>query len=445
MLLRIVSFGAAPKMAALSDGDERIVLLPTYLDNWRPDDDLGGRDAYLGAVPGMLRDQGIRILRLGQLICRYRDAVRVRMGGHPWLFAASFAKISDWIRALGGAIALMHTPEPVDFQGISVSGLFRSAIRRDLGREGFYLHQVWYYAMLRLADRSRGVRVTIVYPYENLQWERLLCLAFRQKAPHVRIVGHQHSSVPPLLLNYWLSAAERRGVTLPHVVLATSDLMKSRLELMGHPRDFVLVGGSPRYQGGDLAGSRSGDRHEDARISAASSQVTVLVALPLSRPHAAQLLGALTILARGPVADREGTEYWLHYLIRPHPWLSLRRIGVKARHLPEGTAVATGTIAESISSSHVFLYVAPTTTCFEALAEGLQVVRFVPDLLDIDACGDGFLAVRSCTGRDLARTLGEACHIASTARPERGASEGDSIFAPIAREVWLRAIGADAC
>jgi hypothetical protein len=335
--------------------------------------------------------------------------------------------------------------------GLSESSVFqdwdyRPLLYRELlfewGSVSFPGYHLWYRTQLRVAAKV-GLKVKcLIYPFENQPWEKLMCLAWREKAKHVQLIGYQHSRVPPLLLPYALSKNECEILPLPDRIVANGEAALELLREAGFPDTSLANGGALRYEY-VYSGSRNGaNRSGEPGLGRPRERKTVLVAFPLSRPHCKSLLVDLLDEFKVPLFLDDGRGgVPVHLSLKCHPWLPLKMFYREEVSLPTWMSFTERPMETELAQADLMLYVPSTTSWREAYVAGVPVLKYEVDLLDIDPPEflTGFF-VHLCRRETLRRMIRKLLkHPPARSKPSLDVL--GKIFGRVDEELWTSIVG----
>jgi len=393
------------------------------------------RDAYTGGLADLLTHAGYDVSRLTPLKIGARRGLRRQFAllAKSWIVCPRYLRLSDIIRAAVTRFSVGQLRSLSRWRGRSYALLVWREIAQEWGDLEFPSTQLWYRTVRRIARRHRHAVHLVVYPFENQPWEKLLCLAVRQEIPTAHLVGYQHAALSPLWLNYFFGQAEVGHAPVPDVVVTSGPMGRRLLIEGGFPAERVWQGGTFRFES-LVRNAPVSHRARDAR----DGQRRVVVAFPISWPHAAELLQALLEAFLTPVV-RAQTEQQILLQLKCHPLLPIHKLLRKGQRLPPWCAVADEPLAQLLPEADVFLYAPPTGSVWEAKAMGVPVLKYRGELFDFDA--------RDTLDRDpLAECSRETLRQRVEwllAGPARIASASDGqgslqdVFSPVDDRVWL--------
>lgn len=216
---------------------------------------------------------------------------------------------------------------------------------------------VWFNRLVAAVPghlRTAGVDVArVIMPFENLNWEKRLLVAWRRSFPDAPVVGYQHSTLTHRKLRYFASAREASLSPLPDSIVTNSDTAHRLLApVFG---DRLTPGGALRYA--DLASCE--------RFTAPETPC-VVAALSLELSEAAESLAALV----EAFADGE-----VPVIVKPHPVADSDALlaAAGARPLPSGFELLDARTPAPLERASV-LVATSSTIVLEAIARDVPVV-----------------------------------------------------------------------
>lgn len=376
---------------------------------------LGGLDSIAGA-------QGQPVITLTPLVVPIRSLKLLATVETPVLISTASLRWRDFAAALTNGFRIEGAPPPFDGRG--TNRLLQRELLRERAHPAGLFYRLGFRAYRQIARATRSRISAVVYPFENQPWEKMLCLAWREAAPEVTLVGYQHAAVPTLFLHYFLGRGESEHMPLPDWIAANGTLSLERLAHGGIPFSRLRMVGALRYQYLHVPAPSPAPPPPRLRR-------TVLVAFPLAYAAARFFLLDLIEAFASPLQTEEGPPVRL--LLKFHPLLPLQRLRPPARPLPAGMSVATGGLAQSLAAADLFLYMPPTTAAWEALFHGVPVLKYRTCLLDLDAM-TGVFDAPICERNTLRCSVTR--HLRAL-RPAAPAAELlPSVFSPVREQAW---------
>jgi len=253
-----------------------------------------------------------------------------------------------------GVKQVMRPTGPVRLEALDITALFDE----DRLRFGFEHGALQWILMTRLPQRLRAAGLSVdlvIHPFENQIPDKSTMLGFRGAFPRARIVGYQHSTLPPMLLCLYPTAGEASFAPLPDRVVCTGRLWHDVLVRGGLAGERVRVGPALRYAHLRQAGATG------------AGAPYVLVALPVEKSAAVEVL-VKTIAALGGLNG-------LPVRVKRHPMMpedELLRSGALAG-LPANFAFVTEDLPALLPSARVLIS-AGSAVLLEAIAAGVPVV-----------------------------------------------------------------------
>jgi surface carbohydrate biosynthesis protein (TIGR04326 family) len=400
-------------------------------------------DPWTGRLEDILSAQGERVQRLTPL--------EIPSGLLPWLTTSRSRFIltpraltlRDVFRAVFHVFWIHGRRRVAAFRGWDYSPLLWREQLREWGQPHGAHCRMFYAVMRRIARRHRHVVKCLIYPFENQPWEKLFCLAWREQAPDVTLIGYQHSWVPSLLLPYALGATERETLPLPDRIVTNSPFNHRALITGGFPEAKLVNGGALRHEYLHAVTNDTPRNASQATPSSGRQPRMVLVVFPLHEAYANGLLTDLLEEFRAPLTV-EGLTEPVRFLVKLHPSLPLNRFYRHSLALPPWIILSDQPTREGLAQADLLLYAGPTSTWWEAALSGVPVVKYQPDLLDIDA-GQGLpgLRVERCTRATLRATL---CRVLQgVSQQSRSKPSGlEEVFSKVDEEVWRSLVRSDA-
>lgn len=417
-----------------SDGDRRAVIIYSWIEE--KCFSLRGKfqDPYTGRLDEILSRNGACVRRLTPLKVSGRLIRRLRDFTPTFIIASRYLSLGHIMRSLRCWFKIDDLHRLSTFKECDFRFLFYRELLHEWGHPGFFRYHLWYLAMCTIAEELGDRIKCIVYPFENQQWEKMLCLAFKRQTGGARLIGYQHASVPPLLLSYFLGKDECAFTPLPDYIIVNSDLNLDLLKRGGFPPERVCNGGALRFE--HLLG---GGGRREPRKRAPGEPSRVLVAMSTSPVHSASLLQDLVELFPSPFLD-ENSRCRIRFILKCHPDLPMMVIARGRQRLPEWITDSGQPLDELIRSCDLLLFASPTGSWRQASLAGLPVVKYRSEFLDIDSddgLGDKLLvASRETLKPQLYAMLSGS--LALSVEPQMAPLK--EAYSPVNERMWLELI-----
>jgi hypothetical protein len=375
-------------------------------------------DPYLGPLDEVLQSHGIHVVRAVFPFSSLSLVVRAaRLTEAAWLLIRDL-RPQDFL-------ALMKSwkpkiPHDVRMGPYPVTLLLQREVLAEFRTTVFNRTLIVKDVVKRFLSR-RSVS-TLVYFFENQPWEKMACMAAADVGG-VRVIAHQHSTIPHFLMTYFLGDGEHAFTPLPRRILTNGPYATALLRAEGrYPAGSIVEAGSWRYA----------YLH---RTTAAVSRParTVLVALPVD----ASLARLMWTHATEAAADLRALSWRL--VIKPHPDMPVHRLRMSSR-LVRAVEVSDTPFAQLLETAG--LVVASGTTVIEAWMRGKRVIRVrYENRLDLDpTVEENGAGIRVAEEDELAQRILEWIQTDERPRDQQVRHPREAFFSPPQPEVWLREI-----
>jgi hypothetical protein len=343
----------------------RLALIRTWVDEGTITPEGRVVDRYFPGLAEWLAGRGFDVVTMPVLYSLERswaDAWRA-LAPNGYLAPEGLYRAVDYAYALRAAVRL----DRIRFDGVRVGGMDVSLLfdeeRRRTAFDGGTMDSL---LMARLPRRlaERGWRPEVVFdPYENLPPGKELILGLREDMPDAKLVGYEHSTVPPMLLSWFLTAGEAEVGPVPDRVVCNGPFFRDVLVEHGLPAERAVLGPALRYRHVFDAPTGEGEG--------------VFITLPLNVDGATELFEK----SAAALHDLGGVRVW----VKAHPMFP--RDAVAALELPPGFEVVGGEMRDWLPRSRVVLGLA-SSTVIEALAAGVPPIPVGRDAaLDLNPLG----------------------------------------------------------
>lgn len=420
------------------------VLIYTWLDDRCLSRAGAFHDPYTGRLDGILRARGEVVRRLAPVAAPRGLLVRT-LKQFPDLFLTAPRHVRLWeiVRAAFGWLTINGLCRLSTFQGWDYAPLLYREVLREWGSTGIYQYRLWYFGMRRMAEMFGPGIKCLIYPFENQPWEKLLCLAWRERAPHVTLIGYQHSSIQPLLLPFFLGRGELESVPLPDRIVANGRVGLELLREGGFPASRLVNGGALRYEYFHTLGATRPGQPSPMNAPREGKKKIVLVTFPIAPQYARRLAVDLLKEFGEPLYLEKDGGAPVRFVLKCHPVLPIEKFRPTTAALPPWITVSREPLDSLLSRADLLLYVPPTTTRWEGFLMGIPVLKYQVDLLDIDSYAVDGVPLPACSSKTLRASVGELLLDPPTgSRPDPRVLE--DVFGRVDEELWVRIVGGTA-
>ena len=217
---------------------------------------------------------------------------------------------------------------------------------------------------------------------------------------------------------------------LPDRIVANSDFNLQTLKEGGFPEAMLVNAGALRHE------YLYAPPAERPPAAADPQWRTVVVAFPQLAPQSAHLLADLVEEFREPLMPDALDGRPVRFLLKFHPSLPARKVSRGRLRLPVWMETSQEPMSRALRGADLLLYASPTSSWWEARFSGVPVLKYQPDLLDMDAGQAAFEAsVPVCDRATLRSSI-----TALLNQPPVRHAEGRALrrlFGPVDEARWL--------
>lgn len=204
------------------------------------------QDAYFGRLQEIVNDCGLNVTYITPPFLE-SDLKRkcLDYGNCKFIFLDQYINLGSILKSLF-SLPRISFPEELDSQFPSLKILLQREIMREFSSLPRYILQ--YFTFKECLKGIRQRKITIIYPFENQPWEKMLCLAAKELDKNIKLVGYQHYPVPLLLLNCFLGTGESSTMPLPDLIVTNGEYTLNLLKNAGYGEVELVNGGALRYE-----------------------------------------------------------------------------------------------------------------------------------------------------------------------------------------------------
>jgi hypothetical protein len=380
---------------------------------------------YFGRLPRLVSDNGRNVVYITELFLPPTLKSRcLNQGEFNFVFLDQYINLWNVVRSCLFVFTISSfTCSPLKI-------LLLREIVREFSSLSFPIEILQYVAFKGYLRGIKQREITIIYPFENQPWDKMLCLAAEESDKNVKLVGYQHSMVPLMELNYFLGVGECSNMPLPHLIVTNGEYTLNLLRNAGYGERELVNGGALRYEYIHKIDKGWGRKNKASK--------TILVAMPYSRNLTEELLTSLF----NAFLDLAGEE--IRFVIKFHPEVPLESLRVQLPAWPAYFQKTDKPIPETLKEVNLVIY-SSSTVGLEALLHGVPVVRYYSEhTLDLDPLGAfGEKMIRSCSEENLREitisVLKQGSNY-STQQPALNRENLNKFLSPVDENVWRRVV-----
>ena len=350
------------------DKTKMYTVIRTWYDSRSPGLMGKNQDIYFGRLPGFLQDQGKNILYFGDFAYGFdHEFAQLKKIASPLVLGRSLLHGPDFYRAFLFQVSLersIHLKTGMKILDINVDMVIKN-FTRDYARHQQV--QANYLSYLAVEKLLKKIKVDVFYlPYENYAWEKLTWLAISQHPAKIKIAAFQHAQVALNATKFFLGREESQTSLFPDKLVTLGEITRQILiERCHYPAQKLVPGCALRQDYAITSEPTARTKHKRALVQLWSVQ------------KSARLINFLH--ASGIHPDK------YRLTLNPHPCNPLEvlipHLDFKYdHHFP----LAVGTLNENFKTHDLVIYHG-TTTCLDALANGLPVISVeFADFITVD-------------------------------------------------------------
>lgn len=379
-------------------------------------------DAYFGRLPEILTSNGFGITYITTpFIAPSLKRKCLDYSKYEFAFLDNYIKLIDILKCLFIIFPISYNAR---------QRWLRTLLWRQVAQEISVVsgHLLYYFAFKRLLKEIREKEITIIYPFENQPWDKMLCLASKEFSNDIKLIAYQHALLSSLLLNYFLGTDECNIMPLPHVVITAGENSLEQLTHAGYGNVELINGGALRYEylhGKGTALTKHGEK---------------LRKVLLTLPYNTNLALEMVLASLNAFKDLE--EEKLEIIIKAHPAGPSKRL-IKSQSIPwpanfQSTDRPT---PEMLGEVDLLIY-SSTTTGLEAYLAGVPVVKYCSEhIIDIDPLdiGNGSLA-KSCYENNMKHVVLSALDETGNIQAEHLSRDLNKFFSRVNEDVWKQVV-----
>jgi hypothetical protein len=272
-----------------------------------------------------------------------------------------------------------------------------------------YLH---YKIIKNIFGRKKIACKFIIYPFENQPWDKMMLFGIRESRAKCKIIACHNITAPTFYLNFFLGKNEEKIHPQPDVIMANGKYWTKVLKDAGYTCP-VENGGSLRYNMNVQTTTKKSDN--------AINNILVLLSNSLD-----YTLDLLFYLLRASQRDKV-------YLLKPHPDTPEKTIRKFIPDFPDNFRFVVGSMEESMKEVEWAIHIG-TTAAIECMMNGINVVKYLPERIDLDPLLGLNVPQFEVTDKDMFDYKTKAAF----SNPD-----SDLIAEPFKEDAWIRIINVD--
>jgi len=343
-----------------------LTLIYTFINNGSFDENGNYIETIFGSFPDYAIKTGKKISLIPQIrMASYKKSLEnIRKSKYPFLMPHAYLTFYDVIEVFVGTMLNKNKIEKLEkFEDIDINDLISEDLKRDQIDHRIACDTLLFSKIFKRL-KQENIRIDrLIYPFENLAREKLLCITMRKIYPYCNLLGYQHSTISLFLLSHFFSKKEADIIPLPDKIITNGRYYKNLLLESGYPAEKVIEGGAIRY-------SRILERGSNRKET---KKTNILITTSVGLEESAE------IIIKSVKALRDEKEYKV--IIKCHPFMPFKRITQNLElTLPDQFVISKERFTDLLFNSSVLLY-SDSTTSLEAIAMGIPVIYVESDLM----------------------------------------------------------------
>jgi hypothetical protein len=326
------------------------------------------KDIYFGKLPGFLKDQGKHILYFGDFVYGFEHEFHhLKKIESPLVLGRSRLHGLDFFKAFLFQYSVkhnIHLKPGVKILDINVDIVFRNFSRDYARHQQVQVNYLSYLAVVKLTEK---IKVDIFYmPFENYAWEKLTWLVLSRHPLKINIVAFQHAQVALNATKFFLGQKESQDFLFPDKLVTLGEVTQEALiKRCNYPAQKLVTGCALRQDYPIASNPAARIRHKRVLVQLWTVEKSVRM---INFLHAS-----------GIHPDK------YQVTINPHPCNPLEvLIPLLDFKYDNHFHLATGSLTENFKRHDLVIYHG-TTTCLDALANGLPVIEVeFDDFITVD-------------------------------------------------------------
>ena len=327
------------------------------------------KDVYFGELCNLIKESKLPLVIFGTIARPFfSNLIKTSRNTDKFSFVSLEQAVSqvNLLKCFFESLKLYFKPlklkDSANVYDLNFEFTVKQIISDECKTQSAYSNLLVYYSTLSFAKKIAVKR--FFYPFENRSWEKLGLFALRKINAGTEIIGYQHASISPMLMNFYLGKDETSITPLPDCVITMGAVTKDFLSKPGNFPDEILKTGCALRQKKDE--SPSDIRGKKKKIK------NILVPLALS-PE--EYVNGISFLNR---AFKDYEEYNVN--LRPHifPLIPIDKALSYVPNLKFNFSIdKNSNLNKSLRETDLVLYFS-TTVSLEALILGIPVININP-------------------------------------------------------------------
>jgi hypothetical protein len=355
--------------------DKEFCFVHTWIDQRSFDEKDRFSDSYFNDLSEYLRKFGRRVLIVPYVLSNlsYRDALRkMKSSKEEFILPYFCIGFKEVLKVIWAVVKNKPTRKDYpSFNRMDISNLIYGDQKNDWIGIRTPRDLILYYFVK--GWKRKGIKIeSFIHTYENNTWEKVYNIAFRKYYPETNIIGYQHSAIPKMLVNYFISSVEKEIIPLPDRIITNGEYPRKLFLESGYGSDLIVAGGAIRY-------SNLLKMIETKAISTYPKKFgrTVLLTTSIILTDAAEL----TLKTVEALKNSDYTVILKTHPVMPYIKFS-KYLGLDA--LPNNFQLSNTIVSELLKLSDVLIY-SCTSTSVEALVMGVPPIHVKSDhAVDMD-------------------------------------------------------------
>ncbi len=275
-----------------------------------------------------------------------------------------FAKLTDIFEIYFKILIFNWSVKVADNSIMDLKYLIKYEKIKEKGEIGYAFLQ--YRIFFNIFEQQRIPCRTLIYPFENQPWDKMMILGVREVKSKCKIIACHGIGIPCFYLNFYLGENEGNIHPQPDIIVSNGKYWETVLKNAGFTCT-IKNGGSIRFS--QQGKSCKGEIHSKNR----DFDNNVLVLLSTSLQYSLDLVFYLLRTSNNQKK----------YFIKTHPDTPEKIIRKYTGVLPGNYTFVGGSLEEWMMKVGWAIHIG-TTAAIECMMHGITVFKYLPERIDLD-------------------------------------------------------------
>jgi len=322
-------------------------------------------DPYFGNLIDFYKRIEVKFDIITMLFIPIHNLIKIYNSKERVIVLSYFLRFGDILKSVYQSVFAKLRKVSND-KGLNIEEILKHEfiLEKYLSCYSFLQYYTWFNAGQRLQKDSY---CTLIYFFENQPWEKMMILGLRNSGFSLKIVGYQHTVIPPLLLNYFIGQEESHRMPQPDLIVSNGEYFRSILDGTGYSCR-IMNGGSIRFS----------NINKEIKLLPKSKNNQKIQVLVILSPLLYRSIDLLFFIFRIALKNLE-----VIFQLKSHPDLPCQALKKHIKNMPSNISFVKGRINDLLDKVDFVIHIGGAVA-IESLIRKIKTFKYLQERIDLD-------------------------------------------------------------